>query len=70
MMSQMKGQIEVFPGNGRIIRGWFWRERAANGETISVSESYTTKWSCKRTARKIAASKGIPLVEKPYARIS
>jgi uncharacterized protein YegP (UPF0339 family) len=64
----MKGQIEVFPGQGTIIRGWHFRLRGSNGEVISVSESYTTKWSCKRTARKVAESMGLPVVEKPYVR--
>jgi uncharacterized protein YegP (UPF0339 family) len=62
-------RVEVFRGKGRILPGWFYRVVAANGQTLSVSESYATHWNAKRAARKIAAGVGVKLVdEKPYRR--
>jgi hypothetical protein len=66
----MTGQIEVFPGQGRIVRGWFVRLRGGNGEVVWVSESYSTKWSAKRAARHHSEHLDVPVVEKPYARYS
>ncbi len=67
----MNGRVEIFRGKGRILPGYFFRLVAANGEPISVSESFTTKWSCKRSARKVAESLRVELVDtsvKPYKR--
>ena len=64
----MTGQIEVFPGQGRIFRGYYYRLRSANGQVLSVSESYVTKWNAMRAARKIAAGLDVPVVDKPYVR--
>ncbi len=67
----MTGCVEVFKGNGRILPGYFYRLKSSNGQTLSVSESYTTKWSCKRSARKVAESLRVELVDttaKPYRR--
>ncbi len=67
----MNGRVEVFKGQGRIQPGYFFRLVAANGEPISVSESFTTKWSAKRSARKVAESLRVELVDttvKPYRR--
>lgn len=61
--------VEVFKGEGRVIPGWYYRLRAANGQTLSVSESYVTPWSARRAARKVAESLGVPvkdLTKKPY----
>ncbi len=67
----MNGRVEIFRGKGRILPGYFFRLVAANGEPISVSESFTTKWSAKRSARKVAESLRVELVDtttKPYRR--
>ncbi len=67
----MSGRVEIFKGKGRILPGYFFRLVAANGEPISVSESFTTKWSAKRSARKAAESLRVELVDttsKPYRR--
>ncbi len=60
----MSGRVEIFRGNGRILPGYFFRLVAANGEPISVSESFTTKWSCKRSALQVAYSLRVELVDK------
>ncbi len=67
----MSGRVEIFKGNGRILPGYFFRLVAANGEPISVSESFTTKWSAKRSARKVAESLRVELVDstaKPFRK--
>jgi uncharacterized protein YegP (UPF0339 family) len=67
----MNGRVEIFKGEGRILPGWFYRLVSANGQTLSVSESYTTKWSARRAAKKIAGSLNVPMVDvtaKPYRR--
>ncbi len=55
--------IEIFKGKGRILPGYFFRLVGANGEPISVSESFTTKWSAKRSARRVAESLRVELVD-------
>lgn len=35
---------------------WYWREKARNGEIVSVSEEYSTKYAAKRAARRKAES--------------
>ncbi len=67
----MSGRVEIFKGSGRILPGYFFRLVAANGEPISVSESFTTKWSAKRSARKVAESLRVELVDttaKPFRK--
>ncbi len=67
----MTGQVELFKGEGRIIPGWFYRLVSSNGQTLTVSESYVTKWNAKRGARKVAESLRVELVDvtsKPYRR--
>ena len=54
-------RVEVFRGKGRILPGYFYRLVAANGQTLSVSESYTVAWSARRAARKISESLGVPV---------
>ncbi|MBA2706566.1 MAG: YegP family protein [Gemmatimonadaceae bacterium] len=64
-------RVEVFKGEGRILPGYFFRLVASNGEPISVSESFTTKFSAKRSARKVAESLRVEMVDvtvKPYRR--
>jgi uncharacterized protein YegP (UPF0339 family) len=42
---------------------WLYLVKAGNNRTLSVSETYTRRWSCKHAARK--ANPGVPiLVEK------
>ncbi len=64
----MSGRVEIFKGKGRILPGYFFRLVAANGEPISVSESFTTKWSAKRSARKVAESLRVELVDTTVKR--
>ena len=67
----MSDRIELFKGEGRILPGWYFRFVASNGEPMSVSESFTTKWSCKRSARKVAESLRVELVDttvKPFRK--
>ncbi|MBA3565230.1 MAG: YegP family protein [Actinobacteria bacterium] len=67
----MSGRVEIFRGNGRILPGYFFRLVAANGEPISVSESFTTKFSAKRSARQVAESLRVELVDttaKPFRK--
>ena len=44
-----KGETSRYPGGFKL---WYVRLVAANGETISVSEGYVTKWNAKRAAKK------------------
>jgi uncharacterized protein YegP (UPF0339 family) len=67
----MTGHVEIFRGEGRILPGWFYRLVAANGQTLSVSESYVSAWNARRAARKVAQSLGVEVVDlsrKPYRR--
>ena len=59
----MSDRIELFKGEGRILPGYFFRLVAANGEPISVSESFTTKFSAKRSARRVAESLRVEMVD-------
>ena len=67
----MSARVEIFKGEGRILPGYFFRLVAANGEPLSVSESFTTKFSAKRSARKVAESLRVELVDttsRPYRK--
>jgi uncharacterized protein YegP (UPF0339 family) len=48
--------VHVFPEATRFYPGhrrqWFVRLVSSNGETLAVSEAYTTRWSAMRAARK------------------
>ena len=60
-------RVELFRAGG--LQPWRFRLIGSNGEIVSQSEGYVTKWSCKRTARSIADRLGVPLIEdKPYRR--
>jgi len=52
-------RVELFKGEGR--QPYFLRLVAANGETLTVSEGYATRWNAKRAARKTMPD--IPLVD-------
>jgi uncharacterized protein YegP (UPF0339 family) len=59
----MTGRVEVFKGEGRILPGYFYRLKSANGQTLSVSESYISAWNARRAARKVAESLGVEVVD-------
>jgi uncharacterized protein YegP (UPF0339 family) len=48
--------VHVFPEVRRVFpgsrRAYYVRLVAANGETVAVSEAYSTRWSAMRAARK------------------
>ena len=56
-----QGDVTKYPGS---IKSWYIRLVAANGETLAVSESYTTKWSAKRAAKKNFPDAKLVVVEK------
>jgi uncharacterized protein YegP (UPF0339 family) len=56
-----KYHIEVVPSMGALH--WFWRMKAANGETLCTSEMYTTEAAAYETAAKVAKAK-ITVVSK------
>lgn len=41
--------VELFHSN----LGWYVRLVAANGEKLSVSEAYYSKWNAKRAAKRV-----------------
>jgi uncharacterized protein YegP (UPF0339 family) len=51
--------VEYFPGNDGQ---WYVRLRAANGQTVAVTEGYTRKWSARRSARRIGQAFGAKVV--------
>jgi uncharacterized protein YegP (UPF0339 family) len=44
-----KGEVSKYPGGYKL---WYVRLVAENGEIVSVSEGYITKWNAKRAAKK------------------
>ncbi len=64
----MNGRVEIFKGQGRILPGWYYRLVSSNGQTLSVSESYVTRWNAKRGARKVAESLRVELVDVSVKR--
>ena len=68
-MSNFEGRMEIFKGEG--VQPWRFRLVNKNGEIVSQSEGYFSKWNAKRTAKKIAESLRVELVDttkKPYKR--
>lgn len=59
--------VHVFPERGYRFPGrrklWFVRLVSSNGETLAISEAYTSKWSAKRAALKNYS--GLPVREMP-----
>jgi uncharacterized protein YegP (UPF0339 family) len=45
-------RYEVFRG---LNDNWYWRLLGGNGETICVSEGYSTKYNCVRGAKRARA---------------
>jgi hypothetical protein len=52
-------RVQLFRGGGR--QPWYVRLVSQNGQVLSVSEGYATKWNAKRAARRMFP--GLPLVE-------
>lgn len=50
--------IVIYKGKGK--QPWRFNLKAANGEVVSTSEGYLTKWNAKRAVRK--ALPGVPIV--------
>lgn len=44
---------------------WWWRVRAVNGEILSYSENYSSKWSRNRTVNKLATLTGWAVTQSP-----
>ena len=62
--------LEIFKGEGSF-QPWRFRMVGGNGEVISQSEGYFSKWNARRGARKTAERLDIPVVDKttkPYRK--
>ena len=44
--------VEIFQGKG-LIRNWYWRLKAANGEIVAQSEGYFSRYNAERAVKKI-----------------
>lgn len=44
-------KVEIFKGDGR--HPWFVRLVAMNGQKLSVSEGYFSKWNAQRAAKRM-----------------
>lgn len=47
-------KVEVFHGKGK--QGWYVRLMADNGQILTTSEGYVTKWNAKRAAKRMFPS--------------
>jgi uncharacterized protein YegP (UPF0339 family) len=70
----MTDKIEIFKGEG-LLKRWYVRLRASNGQVLSVSEGYVSLWNARRAARRLSDKwDGVPIVDttlkpvKPYRR--
>jgi hypothetical protein len=52
-------RVHVFRGGGR--QPWYVRLVSGNGQVLSISEGYATKWNAKRAARRMFP--GLTVVE-------
>lgn len=52
-------KVELFEGKD----GWRWRKRASNGEIVSTSEAFDSKYNANRAAMAEAAPLGLDVVE-------
>ena len=53
--------VHIFKGNGR--QPWFVRLVADNGQILSISEGYFSKWNAKRAAKSAAKIFGLTIRE-------
>jgi hypothetical protein len=44
-------RVQVFKGGGH--QPWYVRLVSQNGQVLSISEGYATKWNAKRAARRM-----------------
>jgi hypothetical protein len=44
-------RVQVFKGGGQ--QPWYVRLVSQNGQVLSISEGYATKWNAKRAARRM-----------------
>lgn len=58
-MTPKTPHVEIFKGGGR--QPWYVRLVAANGQTLSISEGYYSKWNAKRAAKRMFP--GLEIVE-------
>jgi uncharacterized protein YegP (UPF0339 family) len=53
--------VQIFKGKGR--QPWYVRLVSSNGQTLSVSEGYFSKWNAKRAAKRMFSDVKIIEVE-------
>lgn len=51
--------VQIFKGGG--AQPWFVRLVSSNGQVLSISEGYFSKWNAKRAARRMF--RGVPIRE-------
>lgn len=54
-------RVEWFPSTS-VDGGYYWHLVGGNGQIMGPSQKYTTAWSCRRTAKKVAKAFGCPLI--------
>lgn len=52
--------VQIFKGDGR--QPWFVRLVADNGQILSISEGYFSKWNAKRAAKRMYPNKPTKVV--------
>jgi uncharacterized protein YegP (UPF0339 family) len=52
--------VHIFKGEGR--QPWFVRLVADNGQILSISEGYFSKWNAKRAAKRMYPNKPLKVV--------
>lgn len=55
-----KRYIDVVRGHGKFKR-WHWNLMSVNGQVVSTSESYYSKWGAIRAAKAMASNYFVPL---------
>lgn len=53
-------KFEVFWSNNL----WYWRLKGGNGETMCISEGFTTRYSAKRAAKRARALARFALIKE------
>lgn len=59
----MSARVELVKGRGGLHRQFYYRLVAANGQVVTVSETYWSKSNAKRAARREAIRLLLPVVE-------